>query len=70
AEQGKNPLQLDSKAPKLPLEDYIYTETRFKMLQQSNPEEAKRLLKLAQKDVKSRWRMYQQMAAFDYSESE
>ncbi len=39
--QGKNPLQLESKAPALPLEKYIYNETRYSMLIRSKPEEAK-----------------------------
>ncbi|MGD8398061.1 MAG: pyruvate:ferredoxin (flavodoxin) oxidoreductase, partial [Anaerolineae bacterium] len=65
-EQGLNPLQLDCKAPKIPLRDYAYQETRFKMLAQSKPEEAERLLQLAQKDVVSRWRMYEQLASLDY----
>jgi len=67
AGQGLNPLQLDSKAPKVPLKDYVYNETRFKMLTQSDPERAARLLELAQQDVQARWRMYEQMAALDYS---
>jgi len=67
ASQGLNPLQLDSKAPKVPLKDYVYNETRFKMLTQSDPERAARLLELAQQDVQARWRMYEQMAALDYS---
>jgi pyruvate-ferredoxin/flavodoxin oxidoreductase len=66
AAEGKNPLQLDSKAPKIPLRDYAYNETRFKMLTQSKPEEAERLLALAQEDVKSRWQMYEQLAALEY----
>jgi pyruvate-ferredoxin/flavodoxin oxidoreductase len=66
AAEGLNPLQLDSKAPKIPLQDYAYNETRFKMLTQSNPEEAERLLELAQKDVKNRWQMYEQLASLDY----
>jgi pyruvate-ferredoxin/flavodoxin oxidoreductase len=67
AEQGLNPLQLDSKAPKIPLKEYAYNETRFKMLTQSKPEEAERLLVLAQRDVEERWRMYEQLASLDYS---
>jgi pyruvate-ferredoxin/flavodoxin oxidoreductase len=67
AAQGLNPLQLDSKAPKIPLQDYVYNETRFKMLTQSDPDRAAYLLELAQKDVMARWRMYEQMAALDYS---
>lgn len=68
AAQGLNPLQLDSKVPKIPFKDYAYNETRFKMLTQSDPERAAYLLELAQKDVDSRWRMYEQLAALDYSQ--
>jgi pyruvate-ferredoxin/flavodoxin oxidoreductase len=60
--EGKNPLQLDSKAPKIPLKDYVYNETRYRMLTQSNPEAAERLLILAQDAVKERWERYEQMA--------
>jgi pyruvate-ferredoxin/flavodoxin oxidoreductase len=60
--KGKNPLQLDSKAPSMPLEEYIYKETRFSMLTKSQPEQAKKLLREAQEDVHSRWRLYEQWA--------
>ncbi len=62
-EEGKNPLQLDSRSPKIPLEKYMYAENRFKMLTMSKPEEAKHLLKEAQLDVDLRWGMYQYLAA-------
>jgi pyruvate-ferredoxin/flavodoxin oxidoreductase len=62
ANQGKNPLKLDSKAPKVKLEDYTYLETRYKMLTKSKPAEAKRLLALAQEDVYKRWALYELMA--------
>jgi pyruvate-ferredoxin/flavodoxin oxidoreductase len=68
AEQGLNPLQLDSKAPKKPVKDYAYNETRFKMLTQTKPEEAARLLALMQQDVNGRWRMYEQMASLEYGQ--
>ncbi|MBD2250703.1 pyruvate:ferredoxin (flavodoxin) oxidoreductase [Nostoc parmelioides] len=61
--QGKNPLQLDSRTPKLPLEESMYLENRFKMLTKINPEVAKELLKEAQTDVNLRWQMYQYLAA-------
>lgn len=67
-QEGKNPLKLDSKAPKIKLEDYIYKETRYKMLTKSHPKEAQELLKAAQEEVLSRWKLYEQMASFDYSE--
>jgi pyruvate-ferredoxin/flavodoxin oxidoreductase len=63
AKLGKNPMQLDSRAPTLPLEKYIYNETRYTMLTHSDPEAAKRLLKLAEEDVHDRWRDYQNLAA-------
>ena len=61
--QGKNPLLLDSKAPTLPLEKYIYNEARYTMLVQSNPAAAKALLQLAKGDVQRRWRLYEHWAA-------
>jgi pyruvate-ferredoxin/flavodoxin oxidoreductase len=60
--EGKNPLQLDSKAPKIPFRDYAYNETRYRMLAQSNPEAAERLLAEAQEAVKAHWQKYEQMA--------
>jgi len=68
AKQGKNPLQLDSKAPSQPLEKFAYNETRFTMLVHSNEEAAERLMKLAQQDVNSRWKMYQEMANMDWAD--
>ena len=65
AAEGKNPLQLDSKAPSVPLADYAYNETRYTMLTRSKPDEAKRLMELAQQDVADRWNTYQYLAARD-----
>jgi pyruvate-ferredoxin/flavodoxin oxidoreductase len=65
--EGKNPLKLDSKAPKIKLEDYIYRETRYKMLTKSHPKEAKELLKIAQDNVIKKWHYYEQLANMDYS---
>ena len=59
---GKNGFQLDSKEPSLPLKDYIYTEGRYRILQQSDPVAAKRLLGLAQQGVNERWKYYKQLS--------
>ena len=67
AAENKNPFQLDSSDPKIPLKDYIYTEGRYRMLQQSDPEVAKVLLGQAEQAVQRRWQQYKQMAAADYS---
>jgi len=63
--QGLNPFQLDSKAPSIPLEKYIYNEVRYSMLTQSHPASAQRLLELAQADVKTRWHAYAEMAGVE-----
>jgi pyruvate-ferredoxin/flavodoxin oxidoreductase len=56
---GKNPFQLDSKAPSVPLENYLYNETRYSQLRQSHPKEAETLLREAQADVQADWRVYE-----------
>jgi len=60
---GKNPMVLDCKPPSLPLGDYMYSETRFNVLTQTQPAEAERLLALAQNDVAERWKTYERLAA-------
>ncbi len=62
AREGKNPLKLDSKPPKMKFEEYAYLETRYKMLTKSNPEEAKRLMAMAEQDVKQRWEWFEDAA--------
>jgi pyruvate-ferredoxin/flavodoxin oxidoreductase len=61
--EGKNPLQLDSAAPKMPLKEYAYRENRFVMLSKSMPERAQALIEQAQEDVNTRWEIYQHLAA-------
>ena len=63
AGQGKNPLQLDSRTPTLPLDKYIYNETRYSMLKHSQPEAAQELFEAAQENVNRRWKLYEYMAA-------
>jgi pyruvate-ferredoxin/flavodoxin oxidoreductase len=61
--KGENPLVLDSKAPKLPVADYMRMENRFRMLEISNPEAARKFFAEAQMDVKERWEYYSYMAS-------
>jgi pyruvate-ferredoxin/flavodoxin oxidoreductase len=63
AAAGENPLALDSRAPTRKVQEYLLQQTRFKMLTKSKPEDAKRLWKLAQQDVETRYRMYEYMAS-------
>ena len=62
AARSENPFQLDSGEPKIALEDYIYTETRYRMLQQGDPVTAKFLLGRAQEAVRERSHQYKQLA--------
>jgi len=61
--QGKNPLQLDSRPPSLPLQKYMLNETRFNILNHADAEAAKQLLELAEGDVRNRWELYQKLAS-------
>jgi pyruvate-ferredoxin/flavodoxin oxidoreductase len=61
-EQGKPPLQLDSRKPSLPLKDYIYRENRYRVLRHTSPETASRLLAQAEAGVKERWSQLERMA--------
>jgi pyruvate-ferredoxin/flavodoxin oxidoreductase len=66
AEKGQNPLVIDSKEPSVPLSQYAYNETRYKMLTQMNEDRAEELMREAQQEAKARWTLYQQMAAMHF----
>jgi pyruvate-ferredoxin/flavodoxin oxidoreductase len=61
-DQGKNPFQLDSKAPKHSFKDYALNENRYRMLSQTNPQEAEMLFKAAQEAITRRWHKYEDLA--------
>src|SRR5690606_13259154 len=63
AEIGENPLVLDSRAPKLPLREYLQMENRFKMLELTKPDVASVLFEEAQGDVNLRWALYEYLAS-------
>jgi pyruvate-ferredoxin/flavodoxin oxidoreductase len=63
ADKGENPLLLDSRAPKLPLREYLQMENRFKMLELTKPEVAAGLFEQAQVDVNTRWAFYEYLAS-------
>jgi pyruvate-ferredoxin/flavodoxin oxidoreductase len=60
--EGKNPFQLDSKAPKIPFKNYALNENRYRMLSQTNPEHADALLQHAQEAINTRWQTYERLA--------
>jgi pyruvate-ferredoxin/flavodoxin oxidoreductase len=65
AEQGKNPLTLDSKPPSKDLEAFVSKQNRFRALRAADPKRADRLLEALRQDVITRWKFYEQMANLD-----
>ena len=59
---GESPLQMDSPAPKIDLASYVRNETRYRMVEQMNPEHFKNLLASAQREVTNRYATYENMA--------
>jgi pyruvate-ferredoxin/flavodoxin oxidoreductase len=57
------PFRLDSHKPSIPVSDFVATETRFAILERTDPESARRLGSLLQADADERWRYYEQLAA-------
>ncbi len=68
-DEHTHPFQLDSKAPSIPLGEFLDAEGRFAMLARSNPGDAEQLEALAQADVDERWRYYAQLAGIERSVS-
>ncbi len=61
-EQGEGPLQMDSSAPKIDLGSYVRNETRYRMVEQQNPEHFRHLLAMAQREVTNRFATYENLA--------
>ena len=66
--EGKNPLVLDSKKPKIPVAQFLNMENRFRMLKKSHPEIAEQYYAAIQKEVDARWAHYEYLAARSFDE--
>lgn len=62
AEEGKNPLSLDSREPKLDYQDFLNNEVRYRTLVQQFPEQAKILFERAAQEAKERYQLYKKLA--------
>lgn len=71
--EGKNPLTIKSKAPKLDVREALVGpdgkggENRFRLLAKNNKANFEHLIKLEEQDIARRWRLYQSLASIDYS---
>jgi pyruvate-ferredoxin/flavodoxin oxidoreductase len=62
AREGKNPLQLDSKEPKLTYETFLKNEIRYRTLTQQYPDIAVVLFAQAAEEAKKRFESYKKMS--------
>jgi len=61
--EGKNPFQLDSKEPTIPLKEFLKGEVRFNSLLKTDPEEAALLQDELQNHYQKRFEEYKKMAS-------
>lgn len=62
AEQGRNPLQLDSTAPTISFGEFAATQNRFRVLKKANPEAAEELIRRAEAWTTRRHALYSKLA--------
>ena len=68
--EGKNPMQLDYKGPVIDVKNFMYQETRFKMVEKLNAKNAKEYLTTARKHAKDMYARYQNLAQMSHKEEE
>jgi len=56
------PFRLDSSKPSIPIKEFVASETRFAILERTNPDKAAELAELMQADADEKWRYYEQLA--------
>ena len=67
AKEGKNPMQLDYKGPKIDVKNFMYQETRFKMVEKLNADNAKEYLETAREHAKDMYKRYKNIEDMSYS---
>jgi len=65
AAAGRHPFRIDSRRPVIPLSEFAAGEARFTMLARSRPEDHRRLMEQAQRDVDARWHLYEQLGEME-----
>jgi pyruvate-ferredoxin/flavodoxin oxidoreductase len=65
AHAGEHPFHLDSRKPTIPFAELAQQEARFAMVARNDPQNAERLIQLAQKDIDDQWHYYEQMAGVE-----
>lgn len=60
--EGKNPMQLDSKAPVIPLSEYFNSENRFRGVKNIDPQRAAEFMERGQENILRRYKQYEYMS--------
>ena len=60
--EGKPPLVLDSPRPKIPVDEYLRAENRFRVVEKLDPERFDHFLAVSQHQAEQRYAVYQQLA--------
>jgi pyruvate-ferredoxin/flavodoxin oxidoreductase len=68
--EGKNPLQLDSKAPSIEFNEYATSENRYRVLKKNNPKGYDELMKKASAWSGAHFAYYQKLAALSFDTKE
>lgn len=68
--EGKNPFQLDCKAPTASYQDFIKSEVRYNALSRQNPERAEKLFASAEKNAAEKYAKLVQLASLGGSSNE
>lgn len=61
--EGKNPLKLDSKPPKISYREFAMRETRFRMLEKTRPELIDFYMNLGDEHIRRAWEIYEKLAS-------
>ncbi len=70
ASEGKNPMHLDYKAPSIDVKNFMYQETRFKMVEKMNAGAAKGFLDTARIHAKAMFERYKNLERYYATEAE
>jgi len=65
---GENPMKLDYKGPKIPVKEYMYNETRFKMVENIDTQKAIQFLETATFHAKEMYKRYENLTKINYQD--
>ncbi len=68
--EGGNPMQLDYKGPKIDVKNFMYQETRFKMVEKLNENNAKEYLQTAREHAQDMYKRYLNLAQISSTQEE